>query len=68
MCSIFTVGLDRGDDRHEWEDTPLRERRERYSVSHRSRYPSRSPMLAGASPDACLVSPYQTPRFAGMEY
>ncbi|PKA52844.1 putative pre-mRNA-splicing factor ATP-dependent RNA helicase [Apostasia shenzhenica] len=64
------------DGRSEWEDTPrresrdntpCRESRDRYSVSHRSRYASPSPLLAGASPDARLVSPYlggQTPRSA----
>ncbi|KAG0465507.1 hypothetical protein HPP92_019671, partial [Vanilla planifolia] len=53
------------DRRSDWEETPRREGRDRYSASHRTRYPSRSPMLAGASPDARLVSPYlggQTPR------
>ncbi|XP_020581286.1 LOW QUALITY PROTEIN: pre-mRNA-splicing factor ATP-dependent RNA helicase DEAH7-like [Phalaenopsis equestris] len=62
-------GFDWDYERHEWEDTPTRENRDRYSVSHRSRYASRSPMLVGASPDARLVSPYlggQTPRFAGV--
>ncbi|KAH0449763.1 hypothetical protein IEQ34_020455 [Dendrobium chrysotoxum] len=65
------VRFDWDDKRNDWEDTPRRESRERYSVSHRPRHASRSPMLAGASPDARLVSPYlggQTPRFAASPW
>ncbi|KAK8965643.1 hypothetical protein KSP40_PGU010533 [Platanthera guangdongensis] len=54
-------------EKYEWEDTPRRESRDRYSVSHRPQYASPSPMLAGASPDTRLVSPYlggQTPHAA----
>lgn len=54
-------------EKYEWEDTPRQESRDRYSVSHRPRYASRSPMLTGASPDTRLVSPYlggQTPHAA----
>lgn len=56
-----------GDERYEWEDTPRRESRDGYSASHRPRYPSRSPILAAASPDSRLISPYlggQTPHSA----
>ncbi|CAL9117357.1 unnamed protein product [Musa textilis] len=54
------------DGRWEWEDTPRRGSRDNYSVPHRYR-PSPSPLLAGASPDARLVSPWlggNTPRSA----
>lgn len=53
--------------RWEWEDTPRREYRDDRSNSHRQ-HPSPSPMLAAASPDARLVSPWlggNTPRYAG---
>nr|CAB3454409.1 unnamed protein product [Digitaria exilis] len=51
------------DGRWEWEDTPRRDWRDDRPGSRR--YPARSPMLAAASPDARLVSPWSggnTPR------
>ncbi|KAK9707548.1 hypothetical protein RND81_07G204300 [Saponaria officinalis] len=45
--------------RWEWEDTP---RRDGHRGSSNRYQPSPSPMLVGASPDARLVSPWQTPR------
>ncbi|KAH9621043.1 hypothetical protein KSS87_010728 [Heliosperma pusillum] len=47
------------DGRWEWEDTP---RRDGQRSSSKRYQPSPSPMLVGASPDARLVSPWQTPR------
>ncbi|XP_074321048.1 pre-mRNA-splicing factor ATP-dependent RNA helicase DEAH7-like isoform X1 [Silene latifolia] len=47
------------DGRWEWEDTP---RRDGHHTSSKRYQPSPSPMLVGASPDARLVSPWQTPR------
>lgn len=54
------------DGRWEWEDTPRRDHRDDQPGSRR--HPARSPMLAAASPDARLVSPWSggnTPRSAG---
>ncbi|KAF9595698.1 hypothetical protein IFM89_003440 [Coptis chinensis] len=48
--------------RSEWEDTPGRDS---HSMTDRHRHHSRSPMLFGASPDARLVSPMQTPQSTG---
>nr|CAB3458049.1 unnamed protein product [Digitaria exilis] len=51
------------DGRWEWEDTPRRDWRDDRPGSRR--HPARSPMLAAASPDARLVSPWSggnTPR------
>ncbi|KAG6475142.1 hypothetical protein ZIOFF_064360 [Zingiber officinale] len=45
------------DRKSEWDDTPRRSSQDTYSLSSRHR-PSPSPMLAGASPDARLVSPW----------
>uniref|UniRef100_A0A0E0LL37 RNA helicase n=1 Tax=Oryza punctata TaxID=4537 RepID=A0A0E0LL37_ORYPU len=56
--------------RSEWEDTPRREYRDDRSNSHRQ-HPSPSPMLAAASPDARLVSPWlggNTPRYAASPW
>ncbi|MQM09485.1 hypothetical protein Taro_042358 [Colocasia esculenta] len=56
------VRSDWDDGRWEWEDTPRRDSR---SVASRHHRPSPSPMLAVASPDARLVSPWlggHTPR------
>lgn len=56
------------DGRWEWEDTPRRDYRDNRPGSSRRQHPTRSPMLAAASPDARLVSPWlggNTPRSAG---
>ncbi|XBI54648.1 hypothetical protein VPH35_036625 [Triticum aestivum] len=56
--------------RWEWEDTPRREYRDDRPGSQRH-YPTRSPMLAAASPDARLVSPWlggNTPRSAASPW
>ncbi|KMT20187.1 hypothetical protein BVRB_1g001940 [Beta vulgaris subsp. vulgaris] len=47
------------DGKWEWEDTPRHDGN--YNSSKRYQ-PSPSPMFVGASPDARLVSPWQTPR------
>lgn len=47
------------DGRWEWDESP---RRDDYRSSRKRYQPSPSPMLVGASPDARLVSPWQTPR------
>lgn len=55
------------DGRWEWEDTPRRDYRDNRPGSRRQSS-TRSPMLAAASPDARLVSPWlggNTPRSAG---
>ena len=55
------------DGRWEWEDTPRRDYRDDRTGSRRQ-HQTRSPMLAAASPDARLVSPWlggNTPRSAG---
>lgn len=50
------------DGRWEWEETP---RRDGHQTPSKRYQPSPSPMLVGVSPDARLVSPWQTPR-SGM--
>lgn len=47
------------DGRWEWEETP---RRDGHQTPSNRYQPSPSPMLVGVSPDARLVSPWQTPR------
>ena len=65
----ITARSDWDSGRWEWEDTPRREYRDDRPGSQRH-YPTRSPMLAAASPDARLVSPWlggNTPRSAGKD-
>jgi hypothetical protein len=64
----YVAGSDWDNGRWEWEDTPRRDYRDDRPGSRR--FPSRSPMLGAASPDARLVSPWlggNTPRSAGKE-
>lgn len=64
----FLARSDWDSGRWEWEDTPRREYRDERPGSQRQ--PMQSPMLAAASPDARLVSPWlggSTPRSAGKE-
>ncbi|KAG8100976.1 hypothetical protein GUJ93_ZPchr0290g2811, partial [Zizania palustris] len=56
--------------RWEWEDTPRREYHDDRSNSRRQ-HPTPSPMLAAASPDARLVSPWlggNTPRYTASPW
>ncbi|PAN14104.1 hypothetical protein PAHAL_2G384100 [Panicum hallii] len=58
------------DGRWEWEDTPRRDYRDDRPGSRRQ-HPTRSPMLAAASPDARLLSPWlggNTPRSAASPW
>ncbi|XP_039137619.1 pre-mRNA-splicing factor ATP-dependent RNA helicase DEAH7-like isoform X1 [Dioscorea cayenensis subsp. rotundata] len=55
------------DGRWQWDDTPRHDGRDSHSISYKPNRFSPSPMLAGASPDARLVSPWlggNTPRSA----
>ncbi|KAG1326825.1 pre-mRNA-splicing factor ATP-dependent RNA helicase DEAH7 [Cocos nucifera] len=70
-ASRTPVRSDWDDGRWEWEDTPRRDSRDSYSMSRRDLRPSQSPMLAGASPDVLLVSPWLggfTPRSAASPW
>jgi hypothetical protein len=63
----ITARSDWDSGRWEWEDTPRRDYRDDRPGSQRY-HPTRSPMLAAASPDARLVSPWlggNTPRSTG---
>ncbi|XP_039136089.1 LOW QUALITY PROTEIN: pre-mRNA-splicing factor ATP-dependent RNA helicase DEAH7-like [Dioscorea cayenensis subsp. rotundata] len=59
------------DGRWQWDDTPRRDGRDSRSISYKPNRLSPSPMLAGASPDARLVSPWlggNTPRSAASPW
>jgi hypothetical protein len=66
---VIAARSDWDNGRWEWEDTPRRDYRDDRPGSQRH-HPTRSPMLAAASPDARLVSPWlggNTPRSTGKE-
>lgn len=59
------------DGRWEWEDTPGRDSRDSRYVDRRRQHPSPSPILARASPDARLVSPWlggHSPRYVASPW